>query len=247
MIILKKLAKSLDVNHTALYNSSVRKNWDVWQGIEREPQPCICGSDLPGCGPLVSFETSVGKTLEPGGVIDADIEAIYETAAAVGLNEREMDGVEIVFASRKHSEILPSGCSGYYQYQNGRHCIKIRCDKDAAKTARHELQHMADEQGGVLYEDNRPAILKFASAAGERIENCSSRAVLAATGAEVLAFTNSFDKCSLYCGIVAAASICVAGLAKVYYIFGYVSHPAEVRARQAEKLDTPDVLKFRSS
>lgn len=119
MIILKKLAKSLDVNHTALYNSSVRKNCDVWQGIEREPQPRICGSDLPGCGPLVSFETSVGKTLEPGGVIDADIEAIYETAAAVGLNEREMDGVEIVFASRKHSEILPSGCSGYYQYQNG--------------------------------------------------------------------------------------------------------------------------------
>ena len=66
MIILKKLAKSLDVNHTALYNSSVRKNCDVWQGIEREPQPRICGSDLPGCGPLVSFETSVGKTLEPG-------------------------------------------------------------------------------------------------------------------------------------------------------------------------------------
>jgi len=225
----------------------VRKNWDVWQGIEREPQPRICGSDLPGCGPLVSFETSVGKTLEPGGVIDADIEAIYETAAAVGLNEREMDGVEIVFASRKHSEILPSGCSGYYQYQNGRHCIKIRCDKDAAKTARHELQHMADEQGGALYEDNRPAILKFASAAGERIESCSYRAVLVATGAEVLAFTNSFDKCSLYCSIVAAASICVAGLAKVCYIFGYVSHPAEVRARQAEKLDTPDVLKFRSS
>ena len=58
----------------------------------------------------MSFETSVGKTLEPGGVIDADIEAIYETAAAVGLNEREMDGVEIVFASRKHSEILPGGC-----------------------------------------------------------------------------------------------------------------------------------------
>ena len=112
---------------------------DVWQSIEREPQPRICGSDLPGCGPLVSFETSVGKTLEPGGVIDADIEAIYETAAAVGLNEREMDGVEIVFASRKHSEILPSGCSGYYQYQNGRHCIKIRCDKDAAKTARGGL------------------------------------------------------------------------------------------------------------
>ena len=53
MIILKKLAKSLDVNHTALYNSSVRKNCDVWQGIEREPQPRICGSDLPGCGPLV--------------------------------------------------------------------------------------------------------------------------------------------------------------------------------------------------
>ena len=151
MIILKKLAKSLDVNHTALYNSSVRKNCDVWQGIEREPQPRICGSDLPGCGPLVSFETSVGKTLEPGGVIDADIEAIYETAAAVGLSEREI---------RKHSEILPGGCSGYYQYKNGRHYIKIRCDKDAAKTARHELQHMADEQGGALYEDDRPAILK---------------------------------------------------------------------------------------
>ena len=188
---------------------------------------------------LCRLKRQLGRALKPGEIIDVDIEAIYETAAAVGLNEREMDGVEIVFASRRHSEILPSGCSGYYQYQNGRHYIKIRCDKDAAKTARHELQHMADEQGGVLYEDNRPAILKFASAAGERIENCSSRAVLAATGAEVLAFTNSFDKCSLYCGIVAAASICVAGLAKVYYIFGYISHPAEVRARQAEKLDTP--------
>lgn len=224
MIILKKLAKSLDVNHTALYNSSVRKNCDVWQGIEREPQPRICGADLPDCGPLVSFETTVGRALKPGEIIDVDIEAIYETAAAVGLNEREMDGVEIVFASRRHSEILPSGCSGYYQYQNGRHYIKIRCDKDAAKTARHELQHMADE-----------------------LENCSSRAVLAATGAEVLAFTNSFDKCSLYCGIVAAASICVAGLAKVYYIFGYISHPAEVRARQAEKLNTSNILKFNSN
>ena len=139
MIILKKLAKSLDVNHTALYNSSVRKNCDVWQGIEREPQPRICGADLPDCGPLVSFETTVGRALKTGEIIDVDIEAIYETAAAVGLNEREMDGVEIVFASRKHSEILPGGCSGYYQYKNGRHYIKIRCDKDAAKTARHEL------------------------------------------------------------------------------------------------------------
>ncbi len=68
-----------------------------------------------------------------------------------------------------------------------------------------------------------------------------------ATGAEVLAFTNSFDKCSLYCGIVAAASICVAGLAKVYYIFGYISHPAEVRARRAEKLNTSNILKFSSN
>lgn len=158
-----------------------------------------------------------------------------------------MDGVEIVFASEGSSKLLPGGCSGYYQNLGGQHCIKIRCDKDAAKTARHELQHMADEQGGVLYEDNRPAILKFASAAGERIESCSYRAVLAATGAEVLAFTNSFDKCSLYCGIVAAASICVAGLAKVYYIFGYISHPAEVRARQAEKLNTSNILKFNSN
>lgn len=90
MIILKKLAKSLDVNHTALYNSSVRKNWDVWQGIEREPQPRICGADLSDCGPLVSFETTVGRALKPGEIIDVDIEAIYETAAAVGLNEKWM-------------------------------------------------------------------------------------------------------------------------------------------------------------
>lgn len=195
----------------------------------------------------MSFETSVGRALKPGKIIDVDIEAIYEAAAAVGLSEREMDGVEIVFASEGSRKLLPGGCSGYYQNLGGRHYIKIRCDKDAAKTARHELQHMADEQGGVLYEDNRPAILKFASAAGERIESCSYRAVLVATGAEVLAFTNSFDKCSLYCGIVAAASICVAGLAKVYYIFGYISHPAEVRARQAEKLDTSNILKFNSN
>ena len=225
----------------------MRKNCDVWQGIEREPQPRICGADLPDCGPLVSFETTVGRALKPGKIIDVDIEAIYETAAAVGLNEREMDGVEIVFASEGSSKLLPGGCSGYYQNLGGQHCIKIRCDKDAAKTARHELQHMADEQGGILYEDDRPAILKFASAAGERIESCSYRAVLVATGAEVLAFTNSFDKCSLYCGIVAAASICVAGLAKVYYIFGYISHPAEVRARQAEKLNTSNILKFNSN
>ena len=99
MIILKKLAKSLDVNHTALYNSSVRKNCDVWQGIEHEPQPRICGADLSDCGPLVSFETTVGRALKPGEIIDVDIEAIYEAAAAVGLSEREMDGVEIVFAS----------------------------------------------------------------------------------------------------------------------------------------------------
>lgn len=169
----------------------MRKNCDVWQGIEHEPQPRICGADLPDCGPLVSFETTVGRALKPGEIIDVDIEAIYEAAAAVGLSEREMDGVEIVFASEGSSKLLPGGCSGYYQNLGGQHCIKIRCDKDAAKTARHELQHMADEQGGVLYEDNRPAILKFASAAGERIESCSYRAVLVATGAEVLAFTNS--------------------------------------------------------
>ena len=77
MIILKKLAKSLDVNHTALYNSSVRKNCDVWQGIEREPQPRICGADLPECGPLVSFETTVGRALKPSEIIDVDIEAYY--------------------------------------------------------------------------------------------------------------------------------------------------------------------------
>lgn len=224
----------------------MRKNCDVWQGIEREPQPRICGADLPDCGPLVSFETTVGRVLKPGEIIDVDIEAIYEAAAAVGLSEREMDEAEIIFASRKHNEILPSGCSGYYQYQNGRHCIKIRCDKDAAKTARHELQHMADEQDGLYLGDRRAAILELADVTGERIGNYSSRVVLLATGTEILAFANGFDRCSLYCGIVAAALICVAGLAKVYYIFGYISHPAEVRARQAEKLNTSDVLKFSS-
>ena len=145
----------------------MRKNCDVWQGIECEPQPRICGSDLPDCGPLVSFETTVGRALKPGEIIDVDIEAIYETAAAVGLNEREMDGVEIVFALRRHSEILPSGCSGYYQYQNGRHYIKIRCDKDAAKIACHEFQHMADEQDGLYIGDRRAAMLELADVTKE--------------------------------------------------------------------------------
>ena len=117
MIILKKLAKSLDVNHTALYNSSVRKNCDVWQGIEREPQPRICGADLPDCGPLVSFETTVGRALKPGEIIDVDIEAIYETAAAVGLNEREMiniktDGIVLKLdAIRMRQRPLAMSCS----------------------------------------------------------------------------------------------------------------------------------------
>ena len=247
MIILKKLAKSLDVNHTALYNSSVRKNCDVWQGIERELQSRICGADLPDCGPLVSFETTVGRALKPGEIIDVDIEAIYEAAAAVGLSEREINGVDFVVASRRHSEILPSGCSGYYQYQNGRHYIKIRCDKDAAKTARHELQHMADEQDGLYIGDRRAAILELADVTGERIGNYSFRAVLLATGTEILAFANGFDKCSLYCGIVAVASICVTGLAKACHIINYRLHPAEVRARQAEKLNTSNILKFNSN
>ena len=68
-----------------------------------------------------------------------------------------------------------------------------------------------------------------------------------ATGTEILAFANGFDKCSLCCGIVAVALICVTGLAKAYHIINYRLHPAEVRARQAEKLDTPDILKFRNS
>ena len=225
----------------------MRKNWDVWQGIEREPQSHICGADLPGCGPLVSFETTVGRVLKPGEIIDVDIEAIYEAAAAVGLSEREMDGVEIVFASEGSSKLLPGGCSGYYQYQNGRHCIKIRCDKDAAKTARHELQHMADEQDGLYIGDRRAAILELADVTGERIGNYSSRAVLLATGTEILAFANGFDKCSLCCGIVAVASICVTGLAKAYHIINYRLHPAEVRARQAEKLNTSNILKFSSN
>ena len=225
----------------------MRKNWDVWQGIEREPQSHICGADLPDCGPLVSFETTVGRVLKPGEIIDVDIEAIYEAAAAVGLSEREMDEAEIIFASRKHNEILPSGCSGYYQYQNGRHCIKIRCDKDAAKTARHELQHMADEQDGLYLGDRRAAILELADVTGERIGNYSSRVVLLATGTEILAFANGFDKCSLCCGIVAVASICVTGLAKACHIINYRLHPAEVQARQAEKLNTSNILKFRNS
>ena len=225
----------------------MRKNCDVWQGIERELQSRICGADLPDCGPLVSFETTVGRALKPGEIIDVDIEAIYEAAAAVGLSEREINGVDFVVASRRHSEILPSGCSGYYQYQNGRHYIKIRCDKDAAKTARHELQHMADEQDGLYIGDRRAAILELADVTGERIGNYSFRAVLLATGTEILAFANGFDKCSLYCGIVAVASICVTGLAKACHIINYRLHPAEVRARQAEKLNTSNILKFNSN
>lgn len=169
MIILKKLAKSLDVNHTALYNSSVRKNCDVWQGIEREPQPRICGTDLPDCGPLVSFETTVGRALKPGEIIDVDIEAIYEAAAAVGLSEREMNGVDLVVASGGSSKLLPGGCSGYYQNLDGRHCIRIRCCEDAAKIACHEFQHMADEKDGLYIGDRRAAILELADVTGERI------------------------------------------------------------------------------
>ena len=247
MIILKKLAKSLDVNHTALYNSSVRKNCDVWQGIEREPQPRICGTDLPDCGPLVSFETTVGRALKPGEIIDVDIEAIYEAAAAVGLSEREMNGVDLVVASGGSSKLLPGGCSGYYQNLDGRHCIRIRCCEDAAKIACHEFQHMANEKDGLYIGDRRAAILELADVTGERIGNYSSRVVLLATGTEILAFANGFDKCSLYCGIVAVASICATGLAKVCHIINYRLHPAEVRARQAEKLDTPDILKFSSN
>ena len=225
----------------------MRKNCDVWQGIEREPQPRICGTDLPDCGPLVSFETTVGRALKPGEIIDVDIEAIYEAAAAVGLSEREMNGVDLVVASGGSSKLLPGGCSGYYQNLDGRHCIRIRCCEDAAKIACHEFQHMADEKDGLYIGDRRAAILELADVTGERIGNYSSRVVLLATGTEILAFANGFDKCSLYCGIVAVASICATGLAKVCHIINYRLHPAEVRARQAEKLDTPDILKFSSN
>ena len=215
--------------------------------IEREPQPRICGTDLPDCGPLVSFETTVGRALKPGEIIDVDIEAIYEAAAAVGLSEREMNGVDLVVASGGSSKLLPGGCSGYYQNLDGRHCIRIRCCEDAAKIACHEFQHMADEKDGLYIGDRRAAILELADVTGERIGNYSSRVVLLATGTEILAFANGFDKCSLYCGIVAVASICATGLAKVCHIINYRLHPAEVRARQAEKLDTPDILKFSSN
>ena len=135
----------------------MRKNCDVWQGIEREPQPRICGTDLPDCGPLVSFETTVGRALKPGEIIDVDIEAIYEAAAAVGLSEREMNGVDLVVASGGSSKLLPGGCSGYYQNLDGRHCIRIRCCEDAAKIACHEFQHMADEKDGLYIGDRRAA------------------------------------------------------------------------------------------
>ena len=109
MIILKNLAKSLDVNHTALYNSSVRKNCDVWQGIEREPQPRICGADLPDCGPLVSFETTVGRALKPGEIIDVDIEAIYEAAAAVvqDIIKTWVDGIVLELDAARMQQRLP--------------------------------------------------------------------------------------------------------------------------------------------
>lgn len=225
----------------------MRKKYNIWQGIECEDQSRICGTDLPDCGPLVSFETTVGRALKPGEIIDVDIEAIYEAAAAVGLSEREMNGVDLVVASGGSSKLLPGGCSGYYQNLDGRHCIRIRCCEDAAKIACHEFQHMADEQDGLYVGDRRAAILELADVTGERIGNYSSRAVLLATGTEILAFANGFDKCSLCCGIVAVASICVTGLAKACHIINYRLHPAEVRARQAEKLNTSNILKFNSN
>jgi hypothetical protein len=106
---------------------------------------------------------------------------------------------------------------------------------------------MADDQDGLYIGDRRAAILELADVTGERIGNYSSRAVLLATGTEILAFANGFDKCSLYCGIVALASICVTGLAKACHIINYRLHPAEVRARRVEKLDTPNILKFSSN
>ena len=196
---------------------------------------------------IVRNDSWKSRALKPGEIIDVDIEAIYEAAAAVGLSEREMDGVEIVFASEGSSKLLPGGCSGYYQNLGGRHCIRIRCCKDAAKIACHEFQHMADEQDGLYIGDRRAAMLELADVTGERISNYSSRAVLLATGTEILAFANGFDKCSLCCGIVAVASICVTGLAKAYHIINYRLHPAEVRARQAEKLNTSNILKFSSN
>ena len=102
MIILKKLAKSLDVNHTALYNSSVRKNCDVWQGIEREPQPRICGADLPDCGPLVSFETTVGRALKPGEIIDVDIEAVVQD-----IIKTWVDGIVLELDAARMQQRLP--------------------------------------------------------------------------------------------------------------------------------------------
>ena len=106
---------------------------------------------------------------------------------------------------------------------------------------------MADDQDGLYIGDRRAAILELADVTGERIGNYSSRAVLLATGTEILTFANGFNKYNLYCGIVALASICVTGLAKACHIINYRLHPAEVRARRVEKLDTPNILKFSSN
>ena len=56
----------------------------------------------------------------------------------------------------------------------------------------------ADEKDGLYIGDRRAAILELADVTGERIGNYSSRVVLLATGTEILAFANGFDKCSFY-------------------------------------------------
>lgn len=68
--------------------------------------PVMTLDNLPPSGPYVSFEQSIGASLQPGEVIDIDYAALQKTADTIGLRSEVFAKTAITLCGKTSTAIL---------------------------------------------------------------------------------------------------------------------------------------------
>ena len=190
-------------------------------------------NQIPDNAPAVSFDIRLGKKYD---FVDFDYDAFNTIADDLGISDDARSSLNVIVDKR-----IPRGLLTLGRYISSEKTVRIKANRKANNTAKHELSHAADDANVVEFNNSRYLAGKIGIASMYGLVYIETLNAIYSTsgltkalyGDSVAEAAHNFSETGFPIAFVAANAAAIAG---------YYMHPIERKARQAAKQHQPDML-----
>lgn len=202
---------------------------------ETETLPNITSTAKPEYVAGLTMDIELGQHLKPGEVIEFDFDAFYKTAKDMGATDEQITDLHLDIIDPQYRPKGNRGSFGWVEDPESGETIPLteividtKEPEDMNRTLVHETQHYVDDANGEelgsssrAYKDGIEATRK-------------AKKAITAMGLGVIGLLGT-HKAGLEAAAIPNVAMLAWGWSKIMIAHGYISHPSEIKARDAEK------------